>query len=36
MKAYKLKNEAGQEKVKTFLNLSCQYKITNKLIDEVI
>ena len=36
MKAYKLKKEEGQEKVKTFLNLSCQYKITNKLIDQVI
>ena len=36
MTAYQLNNEKAQEKVMTLLNLSCQYKITNKLIDEVI
>ena len=36
MSAYKLNQKDGIEKVKSLLNLSCQYKITNKIIDEVL
>ena len=36
MSAYSLKKEDAMDKVKTFLNLSCVYKITDVLVDEVI
>jgi hypothetical protein len=36
MNAYKLNRIDGIKKVKSILNLSCQYKITNKIVDEVL
>lgn len=36
MNAYKLKKEEeGIEKVKNLLKLSCHFKITNKIVEEV-
>jgi hypothetical protein len=35
MQIYSIKKEAAMEKVRTFLSISCNYKITDKIVEEV-
>ncbi len=35
MQIYSLKKEVAMEKVRTFLTISCNYKITENIIEEV-